>query len=169
MKTQKYYFICWECCIYEQLRRYNWPFNLTFNTCNKKFMSIITIPNHYNTLIMIESLYASECLTHNRNTGAEEMRIIERRILRQILGWKSRKGIREYIYRPITDTKGETPKVWGYVYTGLIKRTWECIQIQDQYNLDETNYKCLWLSRYDHRTYEVQCHIWHIMRYTLQI
>ena len=61
-------------------------YHLTKEFYNKKSLSINDKLKHYTTVIRPEALYASECLSLNPKMMMEDLEIIERRILRKILG-----------------------------------------------------------------------------------
>lgn len=70
----------------QKMKRAFW---MTGNLYNKKCISINSKARHYNTVIKPECLYAAETLTMNRKGDIENIKKLERKIIRKILGPKS--------------------------------------------------------------------------------
>ena len=64
----------------------NLAYKLTMNTYNKKRLSINTKLRHYQTVIRPEALYAAECLNLTNMGMIKKLELVERKILRKILG-----------------------------------------------------------------------------------
>lgn len=69
-----------------QINKINLAYKLTMNIYNKKNISINAKLKHYQTVIRPEALYAAETLNLIRTGVIKRLELVERKILRRILG-----------------------------------------------------------------------------------